>query len=124
DVLVQRADVLRCKDALRGLGYEPRLRLTRGQERAYLGSECEYAFDRDRGRLTVEVHWDITPRDYAFRFDIEHLWRTVRPVSANGMTVLAPRPEELLLMLAVHGCKHLWERLGWLVDIGEVLRVH
>src|SRR5262245_51395668 len=56
DVLVRRADVVRAVAALRELGYEPRLRLTRAQERAFLLFQCEYPLDRDRGRLTTEIH--------------------------------------------------------------------
>ena len=45
DVLVRRSDVLRTKAALAPLGYAPRLTLTAAQERAYLASQCEYAFE-------------------------------------------------------------------------------
>ncbi len=121
DILVRRGDALRSKAALRELGYEPRLRFTPGQERAYLASQCEYALDRDRGRLTVELHWDIAPRDFAFRFDLERLWAGARPVCVNGAMVQVPQPEDLLLALIVHGSKHLWERLAWLVDVAEVV---
>jgi hypothetical protein len=124
DVLVRREDVVRCTDVLRKLGYQPRLALSPAEEAAYLASQCERNFDRDRGRLSVEVHWDIVPRDFAFRIDVARIWRTARPISFDGLTVLAPRPEDLLFMLAVHGAKHLWERLGWLCDIAELLRAH
>lgn len=124
DVLVRRADALRAVRALRELGYAPRLCLTPGQERAYLRAECEYALDRDRGRLTVEIHWDIAPRDYAVRVDLDAIWRSARPIDAGGLSVLAPAPEDLLLMLIVHGSKHAWERLSWLVDVAEIVRAH
>lgn len=124
DILVRKEDVLRCTDVLRELGYRPRLALTRAEEAAYLAAQCERNFDRNRGRLSVEVHWDIVPRDFAFRIDMERVWNTARPMSVNGMTVLAPLPEDLLLILAVHGSKHLWERLGWLCDIAELVRAH
>jgi hypothetical protein len=109
---------------LRKLGYRPRLRLTPAQEAAHLRYQCEYNFDRSRGRLSVEIHWDIAPRDFSFRIDMERVWTAVRPIPVDGMTVLAPRPEDLLLMLAVHGSKHLWERIGWLADVAELVRIH
>ena len=31
-------------------------------------------------------------------------------------------PEELLIILCVHGSKHAWERLKWVVDVAELLR--
>ena len=124
DVLVRRGDVLRARDALSELGYAPRLALAPAQEQAYLRGQCEYAFDRDRGRLTVEIHWDIVPPDHAFHFDLDHLWRAARPRAVAGLTVLAPCPEDELLMLVVHGGKHLWERLAWLTDVVQVVDAH
>jgi hypothetical protein len=124
DVLVRREDVPASKAALGELGYAPRLSFTPDQERAYLASQCEYAFDRDRGRLTVEIHWDVVPHDFAFRLDLERLWARARPTFANGVVVRVPLPDDLLLMLIVHGSKHLWERLAWLVDVAEVIDAH
>lgn len=50
--------------------------------------------------------------------------------SANGSAppvswfpVRALAPEDLLLILLVHGAKHLWERLIWLCDLAELLAV-
>ena len=33
-------------------------------------------------------------------------------------------PEDLLLILCVHGAKHYWSKLGWICDVAELLRVH
>jgi hypothetical protein len=124
DVLVRRGDVPRAKAALGELGYAPRLRLTPGEERAYLGSQCEYAFDRARGRLTVEIHWDVVPPDFAVRLDLDRLWDAARAASVGDGVVRVPAPEDLLLVLIVHGTKHFWERLGWLVDVAEAIDAH
>jgi hypothetical protein len=124
DVLVRRGDVPRAKAALGELGYAPRLRLTPGQERAYLDAQCEYAFDRDRGRLTVEIHWDVVPPDFAVRLDLDRLWAAARTARVGDAAVRVPAPDDLLLVLIVHGTKHLWERLGWLVDVAEAIDAH
>jgi hypothetical protein len=42
----------------------------------------------------------------------------------GALTVLTPCPDDLLLMLAVHGGKHLWERLAWLTDVVQVVDAH
>ena len=33
-------------------------------------------------------------------------------------------PEDLLLILCVHGAKHLWSQLGWISDVAELVRGH
>jgi hypothetical protein len=124
DVLVRRADVRRAVAALGALGYEPRLRLTRAQERAFLGFHCEYPLDRARGRLTTEIHWDVVPREFAFDLDLDRFWSAARPIEIDGVTALTPLPEDLLLILVVHGAKHFWARLAWVVDVAAVIEAH
>lgn len=41
-----------------------------------------------------------------------------------GETVLSFHPEDLLLILCVHGAKHYWARLNWICDIAELIRGH
>lgn len=43
------------------------------------------------------------------------------PVPRSGACVRALAPTDLLLILAVHGSKHLWERLLWICDIAQVI---
>src|SRR5262249_41288467 len=39
-----------------------------------------------------------------------------------GIDVRWPAAEDLLLLLCVHGGKHRWDELKWIVDIAELLR--
>ena len=32
--------------------------------------------------------------------------------------------EDLLFSLCVHGSRHLWERLGWICDVAELISRH
>ena len=124
DIFVRRGDVLACKRLLLVNGYRPRFALTRAQEMAHLRSDCEYNFDREHGRITVEVHWDVAPRSFSVRFDHERLWDDARSMPFNGGTVRVPAPEDQILMLSVHGAKHIWERLAWICDMAQFLRAH
>ena len=42
-------------------------------------------------------------------------------VELFGTQVRCPSPEDLLLALAVHGTKHLWERLAWVCDVASLV---
>ena len=39
-------------------------------------------------------------------------------------TVMTSIPENLLIVLCVHGSKHAWEQLKWICDIAELVRTH
>lgn len=124
DLLVRREDVLACKQRLIATGYRPMRELTAAAEARYLDAEYEYALVGDRGRVRVELHWNVLPRAFSFRLDADRLWRAARPTTLGGASVLVPAPEDLVLLLSVHGAKHLWERIAWIADLAELARAY
>jgi Uncharacterised nucleotidyltransferase len=121
DVFVSREDVLRAKEALRGLGYTPASQFSAAQERAYLASGYEYTFDGPAGRNLLEIQWDIVPRFYAVEFPMQELFARAVQVELGGRRVKCLAPEDLVLTLCVHAAKHAWSRLGWVRDIAATM---
>ena len=64
--------------------------------------------------------------DSQFSFHLDHEdWRAgLVPVSMTGPSVRIFPPEVVLLILCVHGSKHLWTKLQWLCDVAELLRAY
>jgi hypothetical protein len=75
-------------------------------------------------RIHVEVHWAFTRRYWPFPFDFACLWAHRTTISLEGTTVGIFSPEELLLILCVHGTKDRWAALKWVCDVAELLRIH
>lgn len=123
DLLIPKPLIARAKEGLLKRGYRPLLSLTADQERAYLKSQVEYGFRRE-GSAPIELHWNILP-EY---FNVPLGFSYFRPRSQNfvlgGATLRTFSPEDLLLVLCLHGGKHFWERLGWVADIAAVLRAY
>lgn len=122
DVLVRKDDAMKAREVLSALGYNPPYRMTRAQEAASLKYDRQYTLMRDDG-CVVELHWTVTPRAIYFLLDPEYLWKRAERVALGGRTVASFSPEDLLLILCVHGSAHLWERVGWICDIAELVRV-
>ena len=124
DILVHKHNLLRVKHLLVSQGYH--LPLTSIQEAYFYRHRYHYAFVRedDKVRAYVEIHWAFTRRSWSFPCDPEHLWKRLEPVSLAGRTVFTFHPEDLLLLLCVHGAKDYWRRLLWICDIAELLRLH
>jgi hypothetical protein len=123
DVIVPRRDVRRAAQVLAAQRYRylPQAELTRAQQAVFLRFPCALPFARDDGRGLVDLHWDLAPRSFAFRFTPERLRRRLGRARLAGVTVPAIAPEDLLLILCVHNAKHLWERLSWLCDVSELI---
>jgi hypothetical protein len=74
------------------------------------------------GHVLVELHWALTSATFFFPLDPAPLWTRLETVPLLGAPVRSLAPEDLLLILCVHGAKHHWSRLGWIGDVAAVLQ--
>jgi hypothetical protein len=122
DILVRERDVPEARRLLVGESYEPQFDLSDSQEAAYIKLTCEHAFTREDIMLMVDLHWQVIPSRYSFAPDIERYWRRSVRININEASVPGLSPEDLFLMLCVHGAKHSWNRLSMICDISELMR--
>jgi hypothetical protein len=121
DLLIRPQDFSRVRDAVRELGYSPHATLSAAEQRAYLKSGYECAFDCSAGPNLLEVQWALQPRFYAIDFDTAALFQRAITVAVAGRPMKTPSPEDLLLVLSGHAAKHVWGRLVWLCDIARLM---
>jgi putative nucleotidyltransferase-like protein len=122
DLFVRRQDVARIKDAVRDLGYTPRVPIPADAEADYIASGYEYTFDSPAGKNLLELQWALQPRFYAVDFEMDGLFERAVSVNVAGRSMKTPSPEDLLLVLSVHAAKHVWGRLIWLCDIAQLVK--
>jgi hypothetical protein len=123
DLLIHPQDLPRVREAVRELGYTPHLAFSATEERAYLQSGYEYAFDGAAGPNLLEVQWAIQPRFYSIDFDMPALFQRAVTVAVAGHSMRTPSLEDLFLVLSAHAAKHVWGRLVWLCDIARLMRL-
>jgi hypothetical protein len=124
DILVHKHEVLRARDLLLAQGYRPYTPMTGSQEATHLRARYHYNVLRDDGQVMVEIHWAFARRYWGIALEMAHVQERCIPVSLLGTPLRTLAPEDLLLILAIHGAKHYWPRLGWICDVAEVLRVY
>jgi hypothetical protein len=124
DLIVDAADVPHVEQLLTARGFEPEFHLSPRQRAAFLQHDCEHPFTRDNGRLVVEVHWRFEPSYVPFALDLNTLRSRLISVSVGGREVRTFCVEDLLLILAMHGAKHCWFRLGWVCDIAGLIAAY
>lgn len=118
DLWVARDEVERMADLLGELGFQCGCQF-RGRD--YREFHFHLPFSDDEG-FEVEVHWAIT-RDYAqVPFEFDRLWERREWVEVPGVNLWGLRAEDHLLVLLVHGARHLWECLIWVCDVAGMVR--
>lgn len=124
DVIVKKADVLHARDLLLAEGYVPGKSLTLSQQELLLRTQHNLQFARDNRRLLLELHWEVAPHLFASSVQENELWQNLTTVEINGTELKTLSADDLLFSLCVHGSRHLWERLGWICDVAELIARH
>jgi hypothetical protein len=124
DILVHKRDVVHARDLLLAQGYRPYTPMTTAQEAAHLRARYHLNVLREDGQGMVELYWACARRYWRVALDMAQIQARCTTVVLAGAPVRTLAPEDLLLVLAVHGAKHYWPRLGWMCDVAELLRLH
>ena len=120
DILVPRERIADARAALLARGYRDALAGMDSRIPITERSHYQHTMVRDTDRVCVELHWAFAPPYFRFRLGPDDL--TVEPSPLGRATIPAIAPPDLLLLLCIHGGRHLWTRLGWICDLAELLR--
>jgi len=121
DLLIQSNDVVSVSKILVSDGYEPHFQLNERQEQALIRFRTERCFIRSADQLTVDLHWRLLPKPFAFE-DSDALWIRCVRITVQGSELLTLADEDMVLFLCIHGAKHGWDQLALLCDLVEMMR--
>ena len=121
DIIVKKQDVSRARDLLLADNYTLSGSLTNAQQEFLLRTQHNLQFSRDNRQLIVELHWEVAPHLFASTVQGDALWSNLVAFDLNGTPVRTFSTDDLLFSLCVHGSRHLWERLGWICDVAELI---
>ena len=121
DLLIPEASIVEAQSILLAQGYK---RKTSSEESGERNQEegPHHVYIKKRGLSRVDLQWLMAHRHFAFRLDRSEVWQRRIPVVFENHTIQGLAPEDLLIVLCVHGSKHAWELLKWVCDVAELLR--
>lgn len=117
DLLLLPRDVPRARATLEAQGFSTDA-VTVMHESPLIRTWNEMPFTK--GELIVELQWRAAPAYFAPSVSLEPMWSRLGSGKIGGRDVPALSPEDLLLLLSIHGAKHTWERLSWIADIARI----
>lgn len=123
DLLVPEGSIAEAQAVLLAQGYERKDPSSEPGETDH--EEGPYhVFIKKRTLFRVDLQWVMAHQYFAFQLDRPEFWQRRTPVLLANKTVQGLAPEDLLIVLCVHGSKHAWEALKWVCDVAELLRAH
>jgi putative nucleotidyltransferase-like protein len=122
DVLIYYRDLMPATRMLQERGYELKTKvLEDGSPEAE--TYFEYHFERADDGMVLELRWklELTQPRYSHDLGMDWVWPRRRTVKLAGANVPNFDPVSGLLMLCMHGSKHVWSRLIWICDVAKLL---
>ncbi|MBV8781694.1 MAG: nucleotidyltransferase family protein [Phycisphaerae bacterium] len=120
DLLVAPADIPAAEQVLTANGYVR----DAGQADADHASAHDHhlSFTHPERRIMIELHWRVVGELFSFEPEFDALWERGSYLTVADDQLRIMSPEDTLVVLAAHGMKHFWSRLGWICDIAELVR--
>ncbi len=119
DLIVEQGAIPQARQVLWSLGYQLTSQDTGVGEET---GEPYHFFQKRNGIVAVDLQWVMARRHFGFRLDRSAFWNRLKPVNLPAKSVMGLCPEDLLILICVHGSKHAWEQLKWICDVAELLR--
>ncbi len=119
DLIVDQASIPQARKVLWSQGYQL---TSQDMGDGHEFDEPYHFFQKKGGIVAVDLQWVMARRHFGFRLDRSAFWARLKPVHLPSKMVMGLCPEDLLLLLCVHGSKHAWEQLKWVCDVAELVR--
>lgn len=125
DVLVKPDSVLDWDQELLDLGFKRQKEfssINENQFKVLIASGCELSYFHEERKILLELHWRLFRNPYLFDRNVDFLFESSRQYSFNDISFSKLSTEDELLYLMIHGGRHAYLRIQWLLDVQYVLR--
>jgi hypothetical protein len=119
DIVIQPEDMRSVETLLIAEGYRPYFgKKTTAELTAYMKAKTEHTYDfyHDSKNILIEVHWRFWPPFFSL-VNPKEIWHRRESAKIGGAEVSNLAIEDYLVILCMHGSRHMWQRLAWLCDI-------
>lgn len=120
DFVVPQKYIPAVVDVLKSAGYRPQF----DPREAHAGQNGfapgQYSFKSHPHKILAEFHTERTLRYFPAPIDLQELSGRLMTVEIGEQRLRTFSVEDTMVMLCVHGAKHFWERLGWVLDIAKL----
>ena len=121
DLLIKPRDAVQARRVLMAAGLPPGEAVSPLAEQLYRYFHCEFSFVLLR-EVKLEINWRLAPAYWRLPRLRDTVWKRLGRLRLAGVDTARLDLVDLLIVLCIHGCKHKWDTLKWIVDVAELLR--
>ena len=120
DVLIEEKDLLKTAKILEKESYVPLKPIELLENKKYIESDNDYSFMTSND-VHIELHWKLFREKIAKHMDMKSYYSNKSKVKINNENINTLSLEIMIVYLCLHGSKHLWERIEWILDIDKLI---
>ncbi|MBN1996261.1 nucleotidyltransferase family protein [candidate division KSB1 bacterium] len=121
DILICKKDQENVKRIMLSNGYYVKIPSNDVESFEHLNPH-HISYQRNGSGIPVEMHTDVFKKNrYEGVFSLAEKQDNLRQVEFFNTRLLDLLPEDLLLVLSVHGSQHRWDRMIWISDIAMMV---
>lgn len=118
DLLVSRSDLQKAILLLQSEGFEMDIDLSIEQYEKLVAKTHHAVMIKDGA--AIEIHWELSGRYFSKPVRFEDLADRAENIDVEGRSVKTLGPEDLLVYLCIHGCRHFWVQLESVCSVNEL----
>ncbi|KYJ85571.1 nucleotidyltransferase domain-containing protein [Sulfurovum riftiae] len=122
DILVDENDVYKAGELLQKNGFTSPYPLSILENETCMRVDSDFSFTGNANNILIEMHWRLFRKNIGHHLTFEEFSHDRQSIKINGVPITVLSPELHLVYLAVHGSKHAWERIEWIVDLDKFIR--
>ena len=123
DIVLQQRYIPEATALLQAAGYVPQFDPREAHAGEHGFAPGQYLFISSATGTPVELHTERTLRYFPTPLDFQELAQRLIRIEIGGVSVQTFSIEDTLVMLCVHGTKHFWERILWVLDVAKMITV-
>ena len=120
DILIEEKNLYNAAQILEKNSYNSLKPIELLQNEKYILSDNDYSFFTPKN-IHIELHWKLFREKIAKNIDINEYSSNKLEVQINNESIKTLSLEILLVYLCLHGSKHAWERIEWILDIDKLI---
>jgi hypothetical protein len=124
DILIAENNLFKAAKILANHHYESEHSIEFLKNKTLLKIEKDFTLYNTKNKISVELHWKLFENKLVYKSNLNYFKEDGNYIVISGLKIKVLNDEQLLLYLALHGSKHYWERIEWVVDIDRLIRGH
>ena len=120
DLLIDETYLYEAAEILIKNGYQTDIDLKFLKNKQFILAAKDLPFTHPLSQVKIELHWKLFDPKFAIKSN--DFFKLTQDIQLYNSNITTFDTTNLLVYLCMHGSKHYWERIEWIVDIDRLTR--